>query len=978
MIRLRTLGTTGLTDASGEELGGVLRQPKRFALLAYLALKRPLGLHRRDTLLPLFWPELDTDRARAALRQSLYKLRRHLPPGVLVTRGDEEVGVEPGIWCDVWAFEAALAAGRPEDALPLYGGELMEGFHLPDVAPELGYWLESKRQRLRGLAVAGAWELAMRAQAADDLDGIRQWATQAVGLAPLDEDGARRLILMLDSAGDRAGAVAAYEQWARRLQSELEVDPAPETVALVESIRQRSEPRRVLHRDPTVRRSLPRKLVPDFGSDRAGESPADRVAIAQPELMDPSPRRRIRVAWGLAVATALMLLVALLPLELSWRVGNAAPSSPRVVILPFAVQGSPELEYLSDGMVYLLSAGLDGQDVRTVDPHSVLYAASAHDAGTAAPSAFAGRFEAGYFVRGNVVGTEGGMRITATVYPRSGGPAVGHATVTGPASELLSLVDELTIELLTTWRVATAPGRAPVLAIGTSSVPALKAYLEGERHLRGSQLDAALSAFREAVREDTLFALAYYRMSLAGSWAFRGDLATWAAEQALRHGERLPQRERLLLEAHSAYRAGTGEVAEDLARRLTVLYPEDPESWYRLAEAIHHFAPLRGRPIAPARQAFERAASLDLLSPESLYHLVQINALLGDTVEARRSARRALTSSPGGARSQQLLLLDALLAGNRNRWNAALADLAAAEDFTIVSAAYSVGVFGGDPRRARTVARLLVEPGRSADTRSFGHLLLASLEMALGRWEAARRELTALRLIDGRRADLGLALLGTLPGVPLSEAHLRGLQLRLSQDPAPAPEAGWWAQAPEVRWLPGWYARVRVAVRLRDEVALEALLAELATLTTDTVLIADLGAGARSEFDHGRGDPLLDIPLPGAIRAAVRSEHAVLSPFISQPARRHLQAALLAAHGQDREALDWFESLASYSLVDLVHGVPALVDRARLHERLGDPEAAAALYGRFLELWADADPAFQHVAGEARDHLRRLTRESSP
>jgi DNA-binding SARP family transcriptional activator/TolB-like protein len=976
MIQLRTLGTTGLTDESGNELGGVLRQPKRFVLLAYLALQRPVGLHRRDMLLPLFWPELDKDRARAALRQSLYKLRRHLSSAVLVTRGDEEVGIHRGIWCDVWAFESALAAGRPEDALPLYGGELMEGFHLPDVAPELGYWLDSERQRLRGLAVAGAWDLATRAEAAGDLDGIRQWATQAVGLNPLDEDGARRLILMLDTAGDRAGAISVYEQWVRRLNSELEVDPAPETVALVESIRQRAEPRRVLHRDRTRAGTPVPGPVPEAPSDLTSDPVAPQAPVLHQEVVDPNARRRVRAAWGLAVATALMLLVALLPIELTWRVGNAAPASVRVVILPFAVQGAADLEYLSDGMVYLLSAGLDGQDVRVVDPHSVLYAASSHEVGPGAPNSFAGRFNAGYFVRGNVVGGEGGMRITATVYPRSGGPAVGHATVTGRASELLNLVDELTIELLTTWRVAKARGRAPVLAIGTSSVPALKAYLQGERYLRESQLDAALGAFREAVREDTQFALAYYRMSLAGSWAFRGDLATWAAEQALRYSERLPQRERLLLEAHSAYRVGTGEVAEELARRLTILYPEDPESWYRLAEAIHHFAPLRGQPIAPARQAFERAASLDLLAPVSLYHLVQLNALLGDTAEARRIAHRALARAPGGARTPQLLLMDALLSRTRGRWNDVLTDLAAADEFTIVSAAYSVGVFGGDPRRARAVARLLVAPSRSADARSFGHLLLATLELALGRWEAARQELAALRAIDSRRADLGLALLATVPGVPLSEADLRRLQQRLSQDPPLAPDAGWWAQAPEIRWLPGWYARVRVAVRLQDEDALETLLAQLVTLTTDTLLITDLGAGARSEFGHARGDPVLEIPLPGPIRAAVRSEHAVLSPFISQPARRRLQAVLLDAHFQERDALDWFESLASFSLMDLVYGVPAMVDRARLHESLGDREAAAALYGRFLEVWTDPDPTFQHIVDEARAGLRRLGSEA--
>jgi DNA-binding SARP family transcriptional activator/tetratricopeptide (TPR) repeat protein len=969
MIRLRTLGTTGLTDASSHELGGVLRQPKRFAILAYLALKRPVGLHRRDTLLPLFWPELDTDRARAALRQSLYKLRRHLPPGVLVTRGDEEVGVDPGIWCDVWAFESALAAGRPEDALPLYGGELMEGFHLPDVAPELGYWLESKRRRLRGLAVAGAWDLAMRAEAAGDLDSIRQWATQAVGLAPLDEDGARRLILMLDNAGDRAGAVDAYEQWVRRLRDELEVDPAPETVALVESIRQRAEPRRVLNREPLA--------APPVAA-RAGAAPLPNPPelVISPEIVGDGSRRRTRVAWGLGVAAALMVLVALLPLELSWRFGTASPSSARVVILPFAVQGGAELDYLADGLVYLLSAGLDGEDVRTVDPHSVLYAAAAHPTGLVVPSVFVGRFNADYFVRGDVVGGEDGMRITATVYPRSGGAALGRATVTGPASELLTLVDQLTIEILTTWRGSTAPGSAPVLAIGTSSVPALKAYLEGERHLRNSRLDAALSAFRDAVRQDTLFALAYYRMSLAGSWGFRSDLATWAAEQAVRHGDRLPQRERLLLEAHSAYRVGTGEVAEDLARRLTVLYPEDPEAWYRLGEAIHHFGPLRGRPIAAARQAFGRAAALELLAPESLYHLVQINALLGDTIQARRHARRSLSSSPGGARVPQLLLLDALLAGSRGQWTAALANLASAEDFTIVSAAYSVGVFAGDPRRARDVARFLVEPGRSPDTRAFGHLLLANLELSLGRWEAARQELRSLRVIDGRRADQGLALLGTAPGVRLGEGELRALQLRLSQDPAPAPDAGLWAQAPGVRWLPGWYARARVAVRLQDEAALESLLTELAAHTQDTTLAADLMAGIRSEAARARGVPLLEIRFPGPIRAPLTSEHAVLSPFLSQPARRHLQASLLAAHGHDRDALDWYESLTAYSIMDLVYGVPAMVDRARLHERSGDPESAAALYRRFLELWTDPDPAFQPRVDEARAGLRRLATES--
>ena len=43
MIRLRTLGPLDLRGSDGEELRTILAQPKRVALLAYLALATPRG-----------------------------------------------------------------------------------------------------------------------------------------------------------------------------------------------------------------------------------------------------------------------------------------------------------------------------------------------------------------------------------------------------------------------------------------------------------------------------------------------------------------------------------------------------------------------------------------------------------------------------------------------------------------------------------------------------------------------------------------------------------------------------------------------------------------------------------------------------------------------------------------------------------------------------------------------------------------------
>jgi DNA-binding SARP family transcriptional activator len=107
MIELHTLGLLDLRDSDGNEISPVLRQPKRLGLLAYLTVSAPRRFHRRDTLLALFWPELDQEHARAALRRSLYFLRAQLGADVIGGRGDEEVGVpEAALWCDATALES--------------------------------------------------------------------------------------------------------------------------------------------------------------------------------------------------------------------------------------------------------------------------------------------------------------------------------------------------------------------------------------------------------------------------------------------------------------------------------------------------------------------------------------------------------------------------------------------------------------------------------------------------------------------------------------------------------------------------------------------------------------------------------------------------------------------------------------------------------------------------------------------------------
>ncbi|HET6341359.1 MAG TPA: BTAD domain-containing putative transcriptional regulator, partial [Gemmatimonadota bacterium] len=239
MIELRTLGALRLRDARGRDLCGEL-QPKRLALLIYLA-QAPRHFHRRDSLLALFWPELDFEGGRNTLRQALYALRRTLGQKALEAHGYEEIALADSVWSDAVAFEAALDRGELEAALDIYAGDLLEGFHVQNVAPDFEHWLETERLRLRMLAVGAAVSLRDSEEAAGNLAAAVRWGHAAWRLDPGNEGVLAGLIDLLVRVGDRAGAIRAYEVFARRALEDYDLAPSEETQALIEAVRSDGE-----------------------------------------------------------------------------------------------------------------------------------------------------------------------------------------------------------------------------------------------------------------------------------------------------------------------------------------------------------------------------------------------------------------------------------------------------------------------------------------------------------------------------------------------------------------------------------------------------------------------------------------------------------------------------------------------------------------------------------------------------------------
>ena len=213
-----------------------MAQPKRLALLVYLAIAARRAFHSRDTLLALLWPDLDQTHARAALRQAVYTLRGALGEGVLVTCGDNVIGLDQAhFWCDATAFEREIDSGNPVDALALYAGELLGGFHVPG-APEFERWVDGERARLAARAAAAVSALADMEERREDLTAALEWARRLLTLDPDDERALRRVICLLNRLGDRIGALRVYREFAQRIASDYGISPAPETEILISRI----------------------------------------------------------------------------------------------------------------------------------------------------------------------------------------------------------------------------------------------------------------------------------------------------------------------------------------------------------------------------------------------------------------------------------------------------------------------------------------------------------------------------------------------------------------------------------------------------------------------------------------------------------------------------------------------------------------------------------------------------------------------
>ena len=755
----------------------------------------------------------------------------------------------------------------------------------------------------------------------------------------------------------------------------------------------------------TLRETVPESVDQALMSALA-KAPADRFATAAEfaaalegggQADRRTGGRRLQSARPTVRLTALFAALALTAIIgwIWWRRTHPKTTldSNLLAIVPFEVH-DPTLQLWHEGLVDVLARNLDGAGPLRTVPTSVVLRRWKGPADRTTAAALGRETGAGLVAFGDVASRgKDSVTLRLTLLDVAKNAIDGDVEVSGPTDRINDLADSLG------RRILGALGRErPIAAVrqgslGATSLPALKAFLQGEQWYRRGAWDSALVYYDEAISDDSTFSLALGRMALVLGWnpptqgKYKDGEEYW--QQAVRHRAGQSTRDSLIMAAdllHDPADTSTNvaNFVEFHRRSLATIqeavrqYPSDPEVWYQLGEAYYHFPHGFGGDYVQSLAAFDRAIALDPGFSPAYEHILDLALRTGQPDRAFQYARAATSLAGTDENSSAVRLASRLLLLPAGEGEAGIArQLDSAAPISLYrtgmemlswwpdSNETAVQVFRrltslhlrqneGPPfvddslMRIQYVAAALLSRGHLHQAMEADHRLI--VDPAASPWSGI--------------ADpfLDLALLGAVPNEIAAKAFAPSLApgTAVSWDHGPPRHQNgltWWTMNRDTSALALFGRRMGEAAR-REQRPMDRLRARY---------LQGAAAGYLALAQHDSATALSRLAeLPDTVCA-----------FVSCFRQKITEAALLAARGEDRRAAEildtWLVEEGRFPIA-----VIARLERARLAEKLGEGALAIQCYQFVADIWRNADPILSPYVEQARAGLQRLTKEPRP
>jgi serine/threonine protein kinase/tetratricopeptide (TPR) repeat protein len=715
-----------------------------------------------------------------------------------------------------------------------------------------------------------------------------------------------------------------------------------------------------------------------FRQALSAESTVSSAASPSKELS--SSRRR---GW-VAAALILVATAAVGWLLLRSRSARIDPSAELIAVLPLSPSvADTGLVRLGRDLVVTLSANLDGVGaIRTVAANTILTQAAKGQASLSLEdaAAFARRLGAGRVLHGSLVRSGTAVRVDLGLYDTKDLRPLARSTVTASPDDPVGITDSLTATVLAQiWEKGTPPSPS-LAAVTTHSMPALRAFLDGERLLVQGDMDSAAMAYRRAFSADTAFWLAYFRYAYVFNWTERSG-ADSLADIAWQHRSALPERERLLLEIP---REDSLSVRLRRSQEFVDRYPDYWPGWFQYADYLVHSGGT-GYSLGNAIEALERTLELNPDIAFAWEHLFTTTLTHENARAARALAEMARLQ--GGPHSRSISFY---LPGYRLLLRTA--EQRVLDTFLLDSVARTVA--GGHAALGWPVAtefayygfgKAQIELNRRVlhyglDRDAAGDFRLGSIGAwaSRGAWDSvqkglddfvasAPKEWEAYPALDAYRLAVFGAWLGAVDSLETRNRH-RALTQAATRFP------GDLSQEWDLLWI-SWYNGLRAEVEDNREGLKQARDA----LQTDTIPAAKSFDRSLAAFEMGRSGryrPAAD-SMVALIRAVAEGNFCCNGPF---DAVNRLAASRWLLAAGDTVAAGTI--LGELELADgrMIHfGGPLYLARARINEALGRKEEARRDYAEFLRRYDLPSPSLRSLVTEASAAERRLSgQQDSP
>lgn len=727
-VTLELFGGAAIIGEDGVALSGRAAQRHRIALLALLALAPGWRLSR-DKLIAFLWPEASTDRGRGLLNASVYAIRSALGEDALQSKGDDLLLDSRKVRCDVTEFEAALERGDLDQAVRLYRGPLLDGFHLSG-SPEFDRWMERHRERVRHERGRAVEKLAEQEVTRGDHAQAAAWLRLLASEDPYNARVAFSLMTALAASGDRAEAIRHAQLHADLLRDEIGAEPDPEVAALAQRLKAGPG-------DEVLPSALNTSLqVPLAPSETISGANLEQLSTVQASTSP--PQRRSHRRWPRTLAVVVLSAIALLAAAQRFWFAEPAPSTASVAVLPFVnMGGDTQDEYFSDGMTEELIHALAGVDGLRVTARTSAFAFKGR---TVDVREVGRRLGVSTLVEGSVRRSGDRLRVTAQLVSADDGGHLWSQVYDRKIEDAVAVQEEIARSIARALRRQFAQD-VPLVARHSEDIEAYRLYLKARyaasRHTPPTA-KLAIEYFNQAIARDSNYALAWSGLASARSQLY--DVAGYppaqlvpsirqAAERALALDSTLAEPNARLGWIHT--HSWEWPAAEAAFKRAIALDPKNPVTYLDYSTLLDN----TGR-FEEALEVCLLARELDPLSPIVAYNVTGSYLHLARFAPAIEEARSMIALNPtlplgydalgwalvdSGRPAEAIEPLERAVALGEGRW-LALANLGRAYALT-----------GREADARDVLARL----ERSWGGTGLGHFAMASVHLALGDRDAA-------------------------------------------------------------------------------------------------------------------------------------------------------------------------------------------------------------------------------------------------